>query len=117
MARCVYCKACEAELYEDGSPICLKCAELTEHGGGVQAALVKALSEATLRADSAFDKFTALINNIPSGLPQSDGVQRIRNAAVSLTVAQHHKMTAHNRLNEFLGKGIVPDDLKRRDKA
>ena len=111
MVRCVYCKAREAALYEDGSPICLKCAELAEHG--VQATLVKALAEATKRTDSAFEEFTALINSINGGLPESDGVQRIRNAAVSLTVAQHQKATAHNRLSEFLGKGIVPDDLKR----
>ena len=111
MALCVYCKAREAELYEDGFPICLQCAEVAEHG--VQAALVKALAKATKRADSAFEAFTTLINDMSGGMPQSDGVQRSRNAAVSLTVAQHHKLTAHNRLSEFLGKGIVPDDLKR----
>jgi len=114
MARCAYCKTNDSELYEDGSPICLKCAELNgDHGGGIQAALVKALSEATLRADSAFKEFTAIISDIPSGMPQSDGVQHIRNAAVRLTVAQHHQTSAHNRLNDYLSHGIVPDDLKR----
>jgi len=84
MAHRAYCTAIKAQLYEDGSLICRKCAKLTERGDGIQAALVKALSEATLRADSAFKEFTTLIDDIPGGLPQSDGVQRIRNAAVSL---------------------------------
>ena len=114
MAWCAYCKTNDAELYEDGSPICLKCAELTgDQCGGTQAALVRALSEATLRADCALADLTELINDIPGDLPQSDGVQRIRNAAVSLTLAQQHKMTAHNRLNDYLNHGILPDDLKR----
>jgi hypothetical protein len=113
MARCAYCKAKEAELYEDGSPICLKCAELTGNNGGIQTALVQALSEAMLRADSANAEFTAIMSDIPGGLPESDGVTRIRNASAQLVVARHRLMEAHTRLADYLDRGIMPEGLER----
>jgi len=114
MARCAYCKAKETELYENGSPVCLSCAELNhDRGGGVQAALVKALSEATLRMDSAFAEFTTIMNDIPTSLPHPDGVQRIHNAAAKLAAARHQVTNAHTRLNDYLERGIVPEDLER----
>jgi len=114
MAQCVYCKVSNAELYEYGSPICLKCAELTgDHSEGVQTALIKAISEAKLKADSANVELTALINDIPSGLPPPDGVQRLHNASAKVVVARHRLKEAHTRLTDYLDRGIVPDDLKR----
>jgi hypothetical protein len=40
-------------------------------------------------------------------------VQRIRNASHELTAARNEMMEAHHRLNEFLERGTVPEDLKR----
>jgi len=71
------------------------------------------LHEATLRAEAATTAFHAVTGDIPSYIPQPDGTQRIHNASRALKVARDEMMTAHNRLNEFLEHGIVPDDLKR----
>ena len=113
MAQCAYCKAKETKLYEDGSPICLSCAELRDFGRNIQAVLVKTLSEATQDADSAFAESTAILSEIPSGIPHPDGVQHINNAAAKLAVARHKLMEAHARLAAYLELGIVPDDLKQ----
>ena len=112
MAQCAFCKTKETELLENGSPICLSCALLSN--GGVHAVLVKALSDATLSADSAFDQLTAIINDVPSAIPHPDGVQRLHNASAKLAVARHKLMEAHTRFNNYLERGIVPEDLKRR---
>ena len=112
MARCAYCKSKETELYENGAPICLSCVEFNhDRGSGVRAALVKALSEAKLLTDSAFAEFTAIISDIPSGMPPPDGVQRLHNASAKLTVARHKMNEAHTRLHNYLERGIVPEDL------
>ena len=111
MARCVYCKVNETELYEDGSPVCPGCAELTGDGDSIRAVLVKALSEATMLAISANAEHTAIMSDIPSGLPHSDGVQRIRNASAKLAAARCRQINAHARLTDYLDRGIVPEDL------
>ena len=49
----------------------------------------------------------------PSGTPHPDGVQRIHNASHKLTQARDEMMNAHNRMNDFIERGIVPEDLKR----
>ena len=75
--------------------------------------LFRDLDEAIQRSDNANDAFTTLLSNIPSGDPQPDGTQRIRNASGELTAAREAMMRAHNRLTDFLNNGIVPDDLKK----
>ena len=54
-----------------------------------------------------------VLDQIPSGLPQPDGAQRIKNASHALSIARKEMATAHNRLNDYLSRGIVPDDLKQ----
>ena len=44
--------------------------------------------------------------------PHPDGVHRIKNASNKLTAARKEMGTAHNRLDDFLSRGVVPDDLK-----
>ena len=85
-----------------------------EDRGGIQATLVEALAQATLRADSACTEFTAISSEIPSGISHFDGVQRIHNASRKLTEARDEMIRAHNRLDDFLFRGIVPHDLKRK---
>jgi hypothetical protein len=53
------------------------------------------------------------MDQFPSGLPYPDGVQRIKNASNKLNLARKAMATAHNRLNDYLSRGIVPEDLKR----
>jgi hypothetical protein len=100
-------------LYESGVPICVKCAEASPGVRKARIALFRGLLEATKRAEAATDAFAAIASNIPSGMPHPDGVQRIRNASHELTAARNEMMKAHDRLNDFLTAGIVPEDLKR----
>ena len=120
MAVCAHCEA-DTELYNGGVPICLKCADEREansnkdHVAGVRGVLARALTDATLRAESANVEFNAATADIPSSIPQPDGVQHIHNASRALTAARNEMMRAHNRLNDYLSRGIVPEDLKRSD--
>src|SRR5258708_4775687 len=114
MAQCAYCGT-ETELYDGPSPVCLACVKLSPTKRETRAKLVHSLHEATMRTEAATEAFTAVTGDIPSGLPQPDGVQRIHNASRNLSVARDEMMKAHKRLNDFLQHGTVPDDLKRSD--
>ena len=113
MERCAFCKSEETMLYESGVPICVKCAEASPGVRKARITLFRNLHDATKRAEAATDAFAALALNIPSGMPHPDGVQQIRNASHELTAARNEMMKAHNRLNDFLTAGIVPEDPKR----
>ena len=112
MARCAYCQT-ETELYDGASPICVPCADLSPDRRAVRAKLFHDLNEAVKRADAATDAFALVNGDIPSGMAHPDGVQRIHDASRVLTAAREEMMKAHSRLNDFIGTGIVPDDLKR----
>ena len=56
--------------------------------------------------------FNAITGEIPSGIPHPDGVQRIRNASRDLSSARAELMRVHNRIQDYLIRGIVPEDLK-----
>jgi hypothetical protein len=123
MAACTFCKA-ETELYDSGVPICVKCSEARgnkrkpptlEHR--VLNILQQDLQAATERCKAATVSFDAVTSDIPSGIPNSDGTQRIRNASREATVARMGMLRAHHRLNDFLNAGVVPDDLKRVGRA
>ena len=51
-------------------------------------------------------EFMEISSDNPSGIPH-------HNASRKLNAARDAMMTAHNRLNDYLSSGIVPDDLKR----
>ena len=72
----------------------------------MRAKLFHEWSEVVKRADSANDAFRQVMTAIPSGLPHSDGMQRVKSEA------RDHMMTAHERLTDFLERGIIPRDLK-----
>jgi hypothetical protein len=75
--------------------------------------LIQEVLEATARGNEATRQFEEIMGQFPSGLPYPDGVQRVKNASNALTVARKEMATARNRLSDYLGRGIVPDDLKR----
>ena len=50
---------------------------------------------------------------VPSGLPQPDGTQRIHNASREVSLARVELIKAHNRLSDYIGCGIVPEDLEK----
>ena len=67
----------------------------------------------TLR-NEAQEAFNKAIGQFPGGLPHPDGSQRIKNTSSQLSSAQKRLATAHNRLDDFLSRGIVPVDLRQR---
>jgi hypothetical protein len=119
MAQCAYCKA-ETELFYGGVPTCLKCSEghrikpkSSTAAQEIRTILLQELQRATKRNGEAIREFEAVIDQFPSGLPHPDGVQRIKNASNALSIARKEMAAAHNRLNDFLNRGIVPDELTR----
>jgi hypothetical protein len=119
MAACAFCKA-ETELYENGVPVCLKCSD--ERDGKrkpptsenrILGILHRDLQAATERAGAATAAFDGVTSEIPSGMPHPDGTQRIHNASREMSRARVGLMIAHNRLNDYLARGIAPDDLKQ----
>lgn len=119
MAKCTSCGS-ETGLYSNGAPICLKCAGLWETKRKppapsleVRSILHSELIRATKRAAEATREFNQVVGQFPGGLPEPNGAQQIQNASNALTIARKEMATAHNRLNDFLNRGVVPEDLKR----
>ena len=120
MALCAYCQA-ETEMYVGGDvPICVECSDTqvrkrkppgTEQD--IRTTLLQDLVEATRRSHQALGKFDTVLGHFPHGLRHPDGAQRIENASNELSIARKEMMRAHNRLNDYLGRGIVPEDLKQ----
>ena len=119
MAKCNCCGSA-TELFDNGVPICVACS--TERSidhetpvmlQEVRNTLLHDTLEATARHNEAREEFEAIMGQIPSGLPETDGAQRIKNASSSLSIARRGMMEAHDRLDKFLESGIVPEDLKR----
>lgn len=118
MPKCTFCDAL-THLYDGGVPICLDCVDRRElklksqePEINVRAKLGDDLVKATKRARLAFESFRAVVGDVPSGLPHPDGTQRIHNASRQLSEARLDLMKAHDRLDDFLRRGIVPEDLK-----
>ena len=114
MAQCAFCKA-ETEMYDRGAPICVECSHERETAAArrVRTTLLECLNEATARVTAASESFQSVMREMPSGVPHPDGVQRIHNASRELNAARKEMMAAHSRLNDFISRGIVPEDLKR----
>ena len=118
MAHCIHCNA-EAQLYASGVPVCVRCSKAQEAIRNVRSEhqalsiLHQDLQEATERARAATVAFDALASKISSGLPHPDGTQQIHNASREVFQARVELMRAHSRLNDFVVRGIVPEDLKR----
>lgn len=120
MALCTYCKT-ETSLYEGGDiPVCIECSDARKSKGTLSARaheirtiLHREFLIASERAREATASFDATVSEIPSGIPPPDGVQRIHNASRQVSIARVEMIKAHNRLNDYLSRGIVPEDLKR----
>jgi hypothetical protein len=115
MAKCAYCKT-ETELYENGTPICLACAGARHgaipHSSGIQLKLLEEIRRATDRTNAAAESFSLIIKDMPSELPPPDSTSRIKQASRELSTAREEMMRAHRRLNDFLSRGVIPEDLK-----
>ena len=118
MTICAFCES-ETELAIDGVPLCEECAGKPENEIGklktdpeIRAALQREILASAARAHAASEALSAIMGDIPSGLPHPDGIQRIKNAAHELAAARNEVMLAHTRLDEFLARGVVPGDGK-----
>ena len=103
----------------DGVPLCKECSSKPESkiarlkaAREIRATLHREVLASTARASAASEKLTAIMADIPSGLPQPDGSQRIQNAAHALAAARNQLVRAHSRLDEFLAHGVVPSDFE-----
>ena len=118
MAQCAYCKA-ETELYENGTPLCVVCAgpkavnpRSASTESQIRLSLLQEVRLATDRVNAASESFSMIIKDIPSDVPHPDGTLRITKASRELSTAREEMMRAHRRLNDFLGHGVIPEDLK-----
>jgi hypothetical protein len=115
---CAFCES-KAESTIDGLALCRECSSKPEGELGklkwdrqIRAGLHREILASTARANAASRVLSAIMGDIPSGLPQPDGTQRIQNAAHALAAARNAVMQAHSRLDEFLASGVVPGDWK-----
>lgn len=116
MIICAFCES-EAGVAIDGVPLCKECSgrpesEIRELKADrqIRAALHREILASTARAHAASEALSAIMGDIPSGLPQPDGCQRIQNAAYALSAARNAVMQAHSRLDEFLARSVGPRD-------
>ena len=119
MAKCIHCGS-ETELFNSGVPVCVKCVNEREPNfknrlseRQVHTALTEQLTEASARLKEAESAFTAVISDIPNGIPDPDGSQRVRNASREVSISRGEVMKAQNSLNDYLSRGVVPDNLKQ----
>jgi hypothetical protein len=118
MPRCAHGQT-ETELDQAGVPTCVNCSIAREDSPPprvtqeqIRARLFQALIDATARSNAAVKMFDDVMITTPSGMPHPDGVQRIKNASREVALSRTELMIAHNRLNDFLSRGTVPEDLK-----
>lgn len=106
-------------MYECGVPICILCSNANakrkppQTDQQIRASLLRDVIEATSRNNEASKEFENVMGQFPGGLPYPGGAQRIKNASSRLSASRNKMMQAHTRLNNYLGHGIVPEDLKR----
>ncbi len=62
--------------------------------------------------NAAAESFSSIIKDIPGDVPHPDGALRITQASRELSTARAEMMVAHRRLNDFLSRGVIPEDLK-----
>ena len=120
MATCARCKTEDTQLYVNSVPVCLRCADAppgrhkppaTEQEIG--ASLLQSMLRAVSQNDEAARDFDHAVSQARTGEHHLNGGQRIKDASSRLSMAREEMMAAHNRLNNFVELGIVPDDLKR----
>ena len=118
MAECIYCTT-ETELYLAGKPICIGCADARVKESAplagsqqVREILVREVFDSTARTHAASEQFNVIMGDIPSAIPSPDSSLLLRQASRDLSEARKDMLRAHSRLNDFLNRGVIPEDLK-----
>ena len=68
---------------------------------------------ATERARETAEAFTAIRGESPRGILHPDNVRGILDASRDVSLTRAELTRAHKRVQDYLGRGIVPEDLKR----
>ena len=69
------------------------------------------------RRIAASKRYNEIISDIPSGIPQPDGTDRIRQASGEYKTSREAASVAMKRLSDFLIRGIIPSDLEKKPSA
>src|SRR5579862_1943783 len=77
----------------------------------IEAALRSEVGVATSSLKLAEAEFQVAMNNLPTGLPESDGLFRIHKVGERYRSALRSKTTALSRLNAYTIFGEIPSDL------
>src|SRR3979409_1561270 len=101
MPQCTVCKV-ETFVQVGGVPICVMCLESPPFGQPrtereIRALRVRQIIYATVQAHAASKSFNEVTTQVPSGLPRSDGMQRIKNASHALFIARIEYSNEHNQ--------------------
>ena len=74
--------------------------------------LTEQFEAAKRQMNIASQRFNEVVRDIPSGLPHPDGTQRIQNVGRELADAREKLAAAISRLNDFMTREVVPEDLR-----
>ena len=123
MAECVYCK-CETALHDCGTPICINCSDARDAPRMPPTSQQSLLTiwrheaaTATTQTRALSEEFIKILTDVPSCIPLPEGADRLHNASRALSFARAKMKTANSRLNDFLARGIIPEDLHGADMA
>jgi hypothetical protein len=110
-------------------PVCIACSNdlETEQNPGrgdapvdhaeILRTLKSELASARWRAQEATREFDTVMSDVPNGTPQPDGLHQVFNASKELTAARKSVLEAHDRLNNFLVRGVIPEHLRKGDRS
>jgi hypothetical protein len=79
--------------------------------------LEDAFDAAQQRRIEASKRFAEIMDDIPSGIPNPDGTDRIHQAAREYKDSREAASAAMKRLSDFMIRGIIPDGLERKPVA
>jgi phage-related tail fiber protein len=77
----------------------------------IERILATEIEEARLKQKEAGETFRQIAADIPSLLPAPDGALRIHQAGTEYRAALDNLRNALHRYNDFIAKGIVPEDV------
>jgi|SRR5579862_8416418 len=111
-----FCRVCGAltELFLNESPICVHCLDEMERPAldhdEILARLRREEAAAHQEKRQAAEEFTLIVDDIPSGIPSTDGLERMRRAGSNMRMANRKHNVASHRLSYFLIHGVLPPD-------
>jgi DNA-directed RNA polymerase subunit RPC12/RpoP len=118
MPECAYCKA-ETELFVSNVPVCTQCSEKRAirqkplmSDAEIRNILHREFQRAEEFARAAIAAYDAAAD-MPTALRQKEGAERLHKASRDVSIARIGMMKAHNRLDDYLSRRIMPEDLKR----